>query len=67
MPFFSQLSHGGMARMIGFGGASRQLVKDVFVNWSGSEWGESNMPSSTYYSNNAVSYTHLTLPTTPYV
>ena len=57
MPFFSQLSHGGMARMTGFGGTPRNLVKEVFVNWSGTIWTEANMPSSEYYSNNVFTIT----------
>tara|TARA_B100001250_G_scaffold310775_1_gene272712 strand:- start:1004 stop:1876 length:873 start_codon:yes stop_codon:yes gene_type:complete len=57
MPFFGQLTHGGMARMTGFGGTPRNLVKEVNVNWSGTEWTEANMPSSEYYSNNTWTIT----------
>jgi hypothetical protein len=55
MPFFSQLSYGGMARMKGFGGNPRSLTKEVYVNFQGSQWTYDNMPSSQYTSN-AVFY-----------
>ena len=35
MSFFSQLSHGGQARMRGFGGPTRDLTPDIQLNWNG--------------------------------
>ena len=56
MSFFSQLSHGGMARMKGFGGPSRNLVPDISLTINGSAYtfGLSNVDITSETSNIVV-------------
>ena len=49
MSFFSQLSHGGMARMKGFGGATRDLVADIQLRVAGNIL-DSSVSNWDYYS-----------------
>ena len=53
MSFFSQLSHGGAARMRGFGGPTRNLTPDIQLNWNGTvhDFSVSNWDTYSWTSN----------------